>query len=468
MIGKIFTNSVGILLSRILGFFRDLLTAQILGANIYSDIFFVAFKLPNLFRRIFGEGAFVQSFLPSFARARKKFLFGTAVALILFGVILLLSLAVTLWSPLFTKLIAFGFSQELVERAAPLVALNFYYLDLIFLVTFIAALLQYREHFATTAFSTALLNISLITALLLSQGREGEEIVWAMGLGVIVGGVLQLLAHLVAASKKGLLAPLIAALIRLPRRWKVVQGDLRHFFKNFFPAIWGNSTAQVSAFLDTWLASFLPAGSISYLYYGNRVFQLPLALFAIATATALFPSVAKALNSGREEEALREIRRSFWLLATLLTLSFVGGVLLAREIVWLLFERGSFGRSDTEATALVLQMYLLGLLFYGVGKLFSLWLYARHNQERAARIATISLTVNVLLSLILIVPLGAAGLALASSLAGGVQFLLLVASFGWERFLALLKDRFAIYLLTALALEVVVILMIKGFIDAPI
>ena len=129
------------MLSRILGFIRDLLTASILGANIYSDIFFVAFKLPNLFRRIFGEGAFVQSSLPSFSAARHKALFSAAIFWRFFWLILGLSLLVTLFSEFFTRLIALGFDKRLVELAAPYVALNFYYLDLIFCVTFLAALL---------------------------------------------------------------------------------------------------------------------------------------------------------------------------------------------------------------------------------------------------------------------------------------------------------------------------------------
>ncbi len=463
MYKKIFTNSFGILISRILGFIRDLLTASILGASIYSDIFFVAFKLPNLFRRIFAEGAFVQSFLPSFSSAKAKYAFAAAIFWRFFLAILALSILVTLFSPFFTKLIAFGFDDRLIHLAAPYVAINFYYLDFIFAVTFLAALLQYKEHFATTAFSTALLNLSLIVALLLFQKSEKESIVLALSIAVLVGGALQLLMHLWMSWKFKIVHYLSAGFLKQANSF-----DLHRFFSNFFPAILGNSTAQVSAFLDTWLASFLATGAISYLYYANRVFQLPLALFAIATATALFPSISKALAAGDEERALNQIKRSFWFLLTLLSLSSLGGIILSKEIVWLLFERGSFTHNDTLQTATILQMYLVGLLFYGIGKLFLLWLYATHKQKVAAKIASISLGFNIVLSLLLIYPLQAAGLALASSMAGGIQLLLLIRSFGTKRFLSLLKDRFVIYVVLILAMETFILIYIKRLLDAYI
>ncbi len=466
MLKKIFTNSFGILTSRILGFIRDLFTASILGANIYSDIFFVAFKLPNLFRRIFAEGAFVQSFLPSYTKTKQKNLFAATIFVRFFSIILLFSLLVTLFAPFFTKLIALGFNEELINLAAPYVAINFYYLLFIFCVTFLAALLQYKEHFATTAFSTALLNISLIGALLLYQKAPKEVIVFAMSVAVLVGGLLQLLAHLITAASKGVLKPLILGFFALKTKKNRIQTDLTNFYKNFFPAIWGNSTAQLSAFLDTWLASFLVSGTISYLYYANRVFQLPLALFAIATATALFPSIAKALKKEDEEVAIKLLKKSFWLLLFLLGAATIGGAVLAKEVVWLLFERGSFTHQDTLHTALVLQMYLIGLLFWGLAKLFSLWLYATHRQKEAAKIATYSLITNIIFSLSLIYPFGAAGLALASSLAGATQLALLAKSFGKKRLLALLNDRFAIYVPVALVIVTGVVFILKKVIDA--
>ncbi len=163
----IFSNSAGILFSRVFGFIRDLMMASVLGANIYSDIFAVAFKLPNLFRRIFGEGAFAQTFMPSFIKAKYKSIFSVKVFLYLLISIFILSIVVNLASPFITKILAPGFDEKSIILTAKYVAIQFWYLPLIFTVTFFGALLQYKEHFATTAFSTVLLNISLIVAMML-------------------------------------------------------------------------------------------------------------------------------------------------------------------------------------------------------------------------------------------------------------------------------------------------------------
>ena len=461
MFRAIFTNSFGILFSRILGFIRDLLTASILGANIYSDIFFIAFKLPNLFRRIFAEGAFTQVFLPAFTRSRHKGVFSVHIFGLFSAFLLLLTLLVNLFPRVAAKAIALGFDAQTVETAAPFVAINFHYLLLIFAVTFLSTFLQYRHHFATTAFSTSLLNLALIGALLLSQESEKIEIVAALSYGVVVGGVLQLAVHVAAVCNMGLFPLLLGGVQYFRKKSGAIRAESRRFAKQFFPAVWGNSTAQISAFLDTWLASFLAAGSISYLYYANRVFQLPLALFAIATSIALFPKVARFLKFGNEEEALEMLRKAFWFLAFLLMFSALGGYVLSREITWLLFERGAFTQEDTLMTTAVLQMYMIGLLPFGLNKLLSLWLYAQQRQMEAARIATWTLGSNILLSLALIIPMGAPGLALASTLSGFLGFYLTVHAFGEERFLAIMARRQILAWFASAALFTTLLLFLK-------
>ena len=461
-----FTNSIGILVSRIFGFARDLLTASILGANIYSDIFFVAFKLPNLFRRVFAEGAFTQSFIPNFVKAKKKSLFTYRIFIRFLLFLLFFSLIVTLFSNFFTKAIAIGFSQKEVELASTFVAINFYYLPLIFCVSFFAALLQYKNHFATTAFSTALLNISLITALLLSRDLQKLEIVYAMSYAVIIGGVLQVIAHLIALKSKNLLNIFIVG-YRLSKR-KKKQRESKIFYNSFFNAIVGNSTAQISAFLDTWLASFLASGSISYLYYGNRVFQLPLALFAIAMSVGIFPKIAKMLKIGDEKRALKLLGDSFWFLVFVLSLSMIGGVILSDEIAKLLFQRGSFTPTNTLHTSQVLSMYLLGLLPFGLSKIFSLWLYSKNQQNVAAKISLYSLASNIVLSLALIKPLGVTGLALASSISGFVLFAFTIKAFGMKQFLDIISLKKIILLLIVIALEIAILLWFKDIIDVYI
>ena len=429
----IFSNSGGILFSRIFGFIRDLTMASVLGANIYSDIFAVAFKLPNFFRRIFAEGAFSQSFMPSFIAARYKSIFSVHIIAILLGVIIALSLLVNLFAYPISAALAPGFDAKTLELTAKFVAIQFWYLPLIFLVTYLGALLQYKEHFATTAFATTLLNIAMIIAMLLYKDASKIEIILALSYGVLVGGLLQLLLHIIVAKKFRLLKLFRYGIHNFKRKKEAVQEDTKRFFNNFFPAIWGNSTLQVMSFLDTWLASFLIAGSISSLYYANRIFQLPLAFFAIALSIAIFPTVSKKIKAKEIQSALLEFKKGFWLLLYLLTASVIGGIIYSNEIIWLLFERGAFTRENTYIVANVLTMYMIGLIPYGLNKLFALWLYANHEQVKAAKIATISLIVYAVLALLLIKPFGAMGLALAGSLTGFMSFLLTLRHFGFER-----------------------------------
>lgn len=468
MFKAIFTNSFGILISRILGFFRDLLTASALGANIYSDIFFVAFKLPNLFRRIFAEGAFTQVFIPAYANSKHRSVFSANIFLIFLSIILIITLFVNLLPALATQAIAVGFDDKTIEIASPFVAINFWYLPLIFIVTFLSTLLQYKHHFATTAFSTALLNISLILALYFSQDKSQVEIVYYLSFGVVIGGILQLIVHMIAIYNLGLYKLTCGGFKYLKSKSIKVKNETKKFKKQFFPAIWGNSTPQVSAFLDTFLASFLVSGSISYLYYANRIFQLPLALFAIATSIALFPRVARYIKNKDETQALAFLQKAFWFLAFLLTGSAIGGIVLSHEITWLLFERGSFTTEDTLNTTLVLQMYMIGLLPYGLQKLFLLWLYAKEQQLKAAKIATFSLASYILFALTLITPMGASGLALAGTISGSVGFVLTIRAFGVENFFDILRNKKAIYLVVGSILLTILLMIFKEFTSAYI
>ncbi len=458
MIKSILINFIGIFNSRILGFLRDLLSASILGANIYSDIFFVAFKLPNLFRRIFAEGAFTQSFLPSFAKAKYKPSFAYKVFKYIFTIILILSLIVTLFSYPITDILAYGFDEKAKKIAAPLVAINFWYLDLIFIVTFLASLLQYKKHFTTTAFSTALLNISLITALVLAMHKSKEEVILYMSIGVVAGGVAQLIAHIIASKKYGILKLLYIG------AKSNKKADISTFKKHFLPSVFGNSTAHISAFLDTWLATFLSAGSISYLYYANRLFQLPFALFAIAISTVLFPQITKALSQNKTKEANENMKKAFWYLFYLLTLAFIFAVINSKEIVKLLFERGAFTNKDTIETSYVLIMYMIGLIPFGLNKLFSSYLYATHRHLKSAKFSAISLGVNIIFSLLLIYPMKVLGLALAGSIGGFVLFFLTLKEYGFNQFLTFFEKKYVlIYFLTVLASVLISILFKQLF-----
>ena len=438
MLRHFFTNSIGILCSRVLGFIRDLMTANALGASIWSDIFFVAFKLPNLFRRLFGEGAFSQAFMPNLVKVSQKGLFCAEILIKLSLAMLGLSLIVMLFAPLVTKALAFGFSPETIALAVPLVRINFWYLLAIFIVTLLSALLQYKNHFATTAFSTALLNISMITALLLALNLDQKSAAMYLSWGVVAGGMLQVLSHIIALKKLNLLRLLNLGIVKFA---KGKRAKAKGFWQNFGHGIIGSSANQLSDFISTFIASFLATGAISYLYYANRIFQLPLALFAIALSTAIFPKIAKEIKSKNDTNAINLLKKSFSLLFFLLIFSTIGGFVLANEIIWLLFQRGEFNTNNTIESAKVLQMYILGLLPFGLYKLFSLWLYAKMQQKIAAKIAIYSLFINTALCLLLFKPLGASGLALAGSISGLFLLGYAIFVFGIRQFLDIIFNR---------------------------
>lgn len=449
MFKSIFSNSFGILISRITGLIRDIMMTSALGANMWSDIFLMAFKFPNLFRRIFAEGSFTQSFMPSYIASKQKSVFAIAIFIRFMAFIVALSLLVTLFPAFFTKLLAWDWGKEMIEHTAPLTAINFWYLDLIFIVTFLGSLLQHKEHFFTTAFSTVWLNIAMITALFLFTHSDPKTIVYALSFSILIGGLFQVLTHLYSIRRQGLMKVLIGGWKY--RKTKDVKTEESKFSSLFFPSLVGNSTAQIASFIDTSLASFLVAGSVSYLFYANRIFQLPFAIIALAITTALFPTIAKAINNGNDTLAYKNLFKSFWLLNALLGISVLGGILLAEPIIWLLFERGAFTLQDTKNTAYVLVMYMVGLIPFGLAKLFSMYLYAQHKHLKAAKIAVVSLVINLIFSIILMQYMGAAGLALAGSIGGMAQLILTIREVGWKIFFTLLKSKNTLYFLIAMS-----------------
>jgi putative peptidoglycan lipid II flippase len=432
-----------------------------LGATGYSDMFFVAFKLANMFRRIFAEGAFTQAFMPSFVDAKQKGVFATAIFIRFMLFIVAMSLVVTFFPEIVTKILAWNWTDDKIAQTAPFTAINFWYLDFIFMVTFMGTLLQYREHFITTAISTALLNLSMITALFLFMHDDPKTILYALSFSVLIGGLLQVLTHIYALKKFNMLRLLIGGWKY--RKKKDIKDEEKKFTKLFVPSVWGNSAPQFASYLDTFLASFLITGSISYLFYANLLFQLPLGLIAIATASALFPSISKALSRGDEQDAYSNLAKAFLLLAFLLGISALGGVIFAEPIVWLLFEYGRFTPTMTADTADVLAMYMIGLLPYGFAKLFAMFLYASHRHSKAAKIATIALVVNMIFSLVLMQFMGAMGLALAGSIGGWTLFILTIKEVGFDKLITILSDKKLIYLISILMGSALLFWWINGY-----
>ncbi|MBZ7939001.1 murein biosynthesis integral membrane protein MurJ [Campylobacter sp. W0014] len=457
-------NALGIFCSRVLGLARDILIALFLGAGIYSDIFFVALKMPAFFRRIFAEGAFGQSFLPNFVKARKKGAFCVSIMVQFSSIVFLCCLLVSFFSSFFTKIFAFGFDQKTIDIASPLVAINFWYLLFIFLVTFFGSILNYKQKFFITSFSAALFNLSIVIAAFFVDKNEPLKTLYYFSYATVLSGVAQLILHLIILKNN----PVIKAMI-LSIRLKKAKTKMKSFYGNFFHGVLGSSATQISSLLDTTIASFLISGSISYLYYANRVFQLPLALFAIALTQVSFPKILKHLKSNQENLALKFMQRAMIILSVLLLVSSIVGSVYSLEICQLLFQRGNFTHSDSITTAYVLIAYLIGLLPFGLQKLLSLWLYAKFKQKTAAFIAFKALFISLLCSIAFIIlikdeNLKVIGVAFSSSLSAFYLLGANIKEFGFKKFFGLISFKFYFLIIIALVIFTAILYLTKPYV----
>ena len=457
-------NALGILCSRILGLVRDILIALFLGAGLYSDIFFVALKMPAFFRRIFAEGAFGQSFLPNFVKAPKKGAFCVSIMIQFSSIVFLCCLLVSFFSSFFTKIFAFGFDQKTIDIASPLVAINFWYLFFIFLVTFFGAILNYKQKFFITSFSAALFNLSIVIVAFFVDKNEPLKTLYYFSYATVLSGLAQLILHLIILKNN----PVIKAMI-LSIRLKKAKTKMKLFYGNFFHGVLGSSATQISSLLDTTIASFLISGSISYLYYANRVFQLPLALFAIALTQVSFPKILKHLKSEQENLALKFMQRAMIFLSVLLLISSIIGSVYSLEICQLLFQRGNFTHSDSITTAYVLIAYLIGLLPFGLQKLLSLWLYAKFKQKIAAFIAFKALFISFLCSVAFIFfikdeNLKVIGVAFSSSLSAFYLLGANIKEFGFKKFFGLISFKICFLIIIALVIFTTMLYLTKPYI----
>lgn len=455
-------NALGILFSRVMGLGRDIVLALFLGAGLYSDVFFVAMKMPAFFRRIFAEGAFGQSFLPNFTKSRQKGAFCFAV-LVRFGSgVFLFCVLVNFFASFFTKIFAFGFSAETIALASPLVAINFWYLFFIFLVTFFGAILNYEHKFFITSFSASLFNLCIVLCVFFVDKDEPLQNLYYFSYAIVLSGVAQLILHLIALKNN-----ITVKAMWLSITLKKTKVKLDNFYANFFHGVLGSSATQLSSLLDTTIASFLITGSISYLYYANRVFQLPLALFAIALTQVSFPKILKHLKSGEEQIALNFMKKALGYLSLLLVLSTIFGIVFAPEITHILFERGNFNANDARLTAFVLMAYLVGLFPFGLQKLLSLWLYAKFKQKIAAIIAFKALGISASFSILCILviddeELKVLGIALASSLSAFYLLGANIKEFGFKAFSTLINVKKTIFISLFLVLLGFVLLEFKA------
>jgi len=419
------TGTVGgwTLLSRILGFVRDILLARVLGAGLLADAFFVAFKLPNFFRRMFAEGTLTVALVPVLADERQQSEaaahdFLNALAGLLLLVLLLSTVLGMVFMPLLLLIFAPGFHGE-PERWAQTLTLArwmFPYMMMVSLAAMAWAVLNTYRKFAVAAASPALLNIAIIfAAVVLAPSFDNPA--RALAIGVLAGGILQL----------GIQFPALKRIGWLPRpTWKFNRPPVIRTLKLFGPAVVGVAATQINILVGTILATLLPVGAVSYLYYSDRIVQLPLALFGIAMGTALLPTLSAHFSSQRTDDALHELRQGLSWLTWITLPAMLGLLLLADPIITTLFEHGRFTHTDSVATAHTLQAYALGLVAFCWTRVLSTTCYAEQDAKTPMRYAAVSVAANITMAVLLMWPLGYIGLALATSLASFVNAALLL------------------------------------------
>jgi putative peptidoglycan lipid II flippase len=416
--------------SRILGFIRDVLIAAVLGAGPVADAFFVAFRVPNLFRRLFAEGAFDAAFIPLFAKrlhgedgeaeARafaERALAGLTLILVVFTI---LGEFIMPWLML---LLAPGFAAEppKLALAVLLARISLPFLLCMSLVALYSGMLNALGRFAVAAFAPSLLNVVLIGVLValialgdVPQGTAAVALAW----GIAASGVLQVIVVAVAAAKSKMRLS-----FRLPR----FDADMRRLLALAAPALIAGGLTQLTTILNTIVAS-LQDRVVSWLYYADRLFQLPLGVIGVAIGVVLLPELSRRLRADDHQAALESENRSLET-ALLLTLPAAVALFVAAEpIVRVLFERGAFSAVDSQATASMLAALAPGMPAFVLIKVFHPGFFAREDTRTPMIYAGIGMAANVMLALLLFVVLGAVGIAIATTIAGWLQAALLAAT----------------------------------------
>ncbi len=409
--------------SRILGFLRDVMTAIILGAGPIADAFIIALKLPNLFRRVTAEGAFSVSFVPMYSAKMQKEGqasadgFASNTFAVMCTILTPFTILAIIGMPWIIQILAPGFEvgSERYELSVEMTRVTFPYLLLISLSALMGGVLNAHDKFAPFAAAPIVVNLALIAALyflepLMKTG--GHALSW----GLFGAGVLQFL---------GLIACVKMYRIGLSIRMPKFDVDIKKLFKLMGPGVLGAGVVHINLFVDIIIASTLATGSISYLYYADRLNQLPLGMVGIAVGTALLPMLSRAMAGGNTGEARHLFNRAMEICLILALPAGVAMLVASGPLIQTLFQYGNFDADDARLTSHVLAGYALGVPAYVAGKVFSTAYYARQDTKSPVKISVICALTNIGLALMMIPFLGVAGIALATGLCGWLQFIML-------------------------------------------
>ncbi|UVI39376.1 murein biosynthesis integral membrane protein MurJ [Qipengyuania spongiae] len=405
------------LASRVLALVRDALQARYVGAGFASDAFLVAFRLPNMFRALFAEGAFSAGFIPMFNRrvaegggrgAGADFAERTLALLLPVLVVFTIALMIAAW-PL-TYALSGGFndpSPAQFSYAVMLSRITIPYLLMISLVSLLGGILNSLERYWVNAAAPILLNVAMVTGLALFHGEDPYETALVQALSVTAGGALQLIFLIWGCRRAG-----ISLKLRRPR----IDPEMKRLFSLILPAAAGAGATQINLLVSTALAgSLLAPGAITYIYFADRLNQLPLGLIGIGLGTILLPTLSRLLGEGKDEAAMHTQNRGIELALFLTLPATIAFLTISEPIVRGLFQYGEFSAADTEATALVLAAFSLGLPAYVLIKVLTPGFYARHDTKTPVRFAMIAIAVNIVGNLSLIPTIGYLGPPLATA-----------------------------------------------------
>lgn len=422
---SVFTISFFISLSRILGFIRDILIAKFIGVSVISDAFFAAFRLPNFFRRVFAEGAFNSAFVPIFIEKLQddkkdgsELVFVRNIFSFLFYILLIFTIVFQIFMPLFMKVLFPGFFSD-PEKSNLLISfsrITIFYLIFISLVSLFSGILNSLNKFAIPASSPIILNATLIFSIF-AFAHFSENYGYALSWGVFLAGILQFLWLFFFSYKAGyLLYP------KMPK----INKDVKKFFKKLLPGIVGANVMQINLLLDSIFASMI-TGAVSYLYYADRINQLPLAMIGIAIGIALLPELSRRIKSQENDSAIKLQNIALEVGLILVIPATLALTCLAYPIISTLFERGAFSADQSFLVAKALMFYSFGLPAYVLVKVMEPAFFARGNTKTPMNIAVICLISNGVLNVIFYFNnLGFIGIILASIISSYLNLTLLI------------------------------------------
>jgi len=408
------------LLSRILGYLRDILIAVFLGTSIYADAFFVAFRLPNTFRRLFAEGTFNAAFIPSYADAKlrredigKKFA-DDVFNLLLFFLIFLI-IIVEIFTPFMVYLIAPGFYEdpEKFSLATEFTRITFPFLLFVSLSSLLSGILNTNNKFAAAAAAPIVLNIILISSLLLSF-YFNQNVAKNLSIGVTLAGILQFIILVIFTRK--FYFPSIKFIFKFGK-------NIKNFFRKLLPSIFSSGITQINILIGTIIASF-QSGAVSYLYYADRVYQINLAIAGIAVGTVVLPSLSKSIKMN-DQNSVGLIQNKSIELSLALSLPATFGLLIAsKQIVNCLFGYGSFDSADVAHTSLALTYFAIGVPAFALVKVLSNFYFARDNTKLPFYISLVSMIVNIAISISLFKKYGFVIIPIATSVSTWIAILI--------------------------------------------